>query len=101
MLVMCRRGTTRTCTGACGSMSWNAITSSSWRTTRAGIFPSTIWQNRQDTAEQCTPSAGLRRCVGQLPIQLLQEGADVAGALAEVPGAEGGPRAHAHVRLAA
>ena len=48
---MCRFGITRTCVGACGLMSRNAITASSWWTILAGIFPATMSQKRQGTAD--------------------------------------------------
>ena len=79
--------------GALGSMSWKATTSSSSRTILAGILPSTIWQNRQDTAEQCTPSRGGRECgslsgrfrprAGHLAVEFGQKRFDVTRALAE------------------
>ncbi len=51
MLVMCRFGMMRVWVGACGLMSWKAITWSSWYATLAGIRPATISQNRQGMRE--------------------------------------------------
>src|SRR5687767_2743817 len=89
MLAMWRFGTTRTCLGGLGSMSWNAITSSSWRTTRAGILPEAILQNRQDTADEFTPKSLRRSGRLQTLVDLGLEILDVARALAEIPGPEG------------
>src|SRR5688572_13546439 len=96
MLAMWRFGTTRTWVGALGSMSWNAITSSSWRTTRAGILPEAISQNRQDTADEFTPKSLRRSGRLQTLVHFGLELFYMARALAEIPGSEGRARKGAH-----